>query len=370
LESLVIDAAFWKDKTVLVTGHTGFKGAWLVLWLHALGAKVIGYALTPATTPNLFSLAEVEKDIQHIVGDVRDYTHLSTVSQKHQPEVIFHLAAQALVLPSYHDPAATYATNVMGTVNLLEAVRQLSGPRVVVNVTTDKCYENKEWDWAYREIDRLGGYDPYSSSKACSELVTSAYRRSFFQKDGAVLLASARAGNVIGGGDWSPHRLIPDVMRAYASQETLHIRYPHAIRPWQHVLEPLGGYLLLAQRLHTGNAAYQDAWNFGPDEQDVATVGVVVKNIAELLHHAVKIKVEDTLQLHEAKTLKLDCAKAKINLSWRPRWNLRQGILQTVKWYKAHAAGENMRSFTLNQIKDFMSYSTNQSKLMEIECNE
>ena len=267
-----MNPAFWKGKRILLTGHTGFKGSWLSLWLQSMGAPVVGYALAPPTNPSLFEVAEVGRGMTSVIGDIRDLEHLCAVFAEHKPEIVIHMAAQPLVRYSYIEPVETYSTNVMGTVNLLEAVRGTDSVKAVVNVTSDKCYENREWVWNYRENEAMGGYDPYSNSKGCAELVTAAYRNSYFHsekyKEHGVALASGRAGNVIGGGDWAGDRLIPDIMRAITQNLAVNIRNPHAIRPWQHVLEPLSGYLMLAQKLYEEGAAYAEGWNFGPSDED------------------------------------------------------------------------------------------------------
>ncbi len=349
--------AFWRGRRVLVTGHTGFKGSWLALWLQRMGAQVIGFALPPATTPNLFEAARVAQDMDSVIGDVRQRVSLQDAVARARPEIVFHLAAQSLVRRSYRDPVETFETNVIGTANLLEAVRVTGGVRACVSVTSDKCYENREWVWGYRENDPMGGHDPYSSSKGCAELVTAAYRQSFFHPDRhaehQVALASARAGNVIGGGDWAEDRLVPDIVRAFAAGEAVHIRSPHAIRPWQHVLEPLAGYLLLAQRLVEDGARYAEGWNFGPDDADVCTVRTVTEQIRSLYPGGRVTYGEQPNDLHEATLLKLDCSKAKTRLGWRPAWPLEQGLRATVEWYLAQRAGQDMRAFTLAQIERY-----------------
>ena len=345
---------FYKNKTVLITGHTGFKGSWLSLWLKNLGANVVGFALEPPTQPSLFTLANVAEGMTSIIGDIRDYDSIFSVIKTYRPEIVIHMAAQPLVLYSYDQPIETYATNVMGTVNLFEAIRQVNCTKTIVNVTTDKCYENKEWNWGYREEDRLGGFDPYSNSKACSELVTSAYQNSFFKKMG-IALASARAGNVIGGGDWALNRLIPDIIRGCIENQPVPIRYPHALRPWQHVLEPLSGYLLLAQRLHEQPDLYMQAWNFGPSDDDVKPVEWISEYIVNHWHdkRASWYLDVDSVKQHEATYLKLDCSKAKSLLGWKPKWNLEIGLSQTIKWYEAYQNKKDMREVTLQQIADY-----------------
>lgn len=355
LENMVMNRSFWKDKKVLITGHTGFKGSWLALWLQNLGADLIGYSLPSPTNPNLFKTAHVERKMNSILGDVRDLEQLKSVIQTHQPQIIFHLAAQSLVRFSYSNPIETYSTNVMGTVNLLEAVRLSKVSRVVVNVTSDKCYENQELTRGYQEEDRMGGYDPYSSSKGCSELLTSAFRNSFFHpKDfdkHGLRLASARAGNVIGGGDWAVDRLFPDMIRALVAKEQVIIRNPNATRPWQHVLEPLSGYLLLAQKLWDEGEKYSEGWNFGPKEEDTKTVSSIVEKIIPAWSSDAQwILDKNKKNPHEANFLKLDCSKAKNKLGWEPRWSIDIALEQTMNWYKAYYANKDMRQFTLEQI--------------------
>jgi CDP-glucose 4,6-dehydratase len=349
--------SFWRGKKVLITGHTGFKGSWLALWLQHLQADVIGFALSPPTTPNLFTAANVAANMTSVIGDIRDFEQLQQIIAKHRPEIVFHLAAQSLVRHSYGHPIETYATNVLGTVHLFEALRRTGGAKAVLNITTDKCYENKEWHWGYRENDTLGGYDPYSNSKACSELVTAAYRNSYFnphthaQHDTS--LASARAGNVIGGGDWAHDRLIPDLIRSSVAGETTIIRHPHALRPWQHVLEPLSGYLLLAQKLHEHPLEFAEAWNFGPDDNDVKPVNWIADYVTNLWGDNAHWILDQNPQPHEATYLKLDCAKAKARLGWRPRWNLEKALQETVRWYQAYENKQAMQDVTLQQINHY-----------------
>lgn len=340
-----------------MTGHTGFKGSWLCLWLHALGAEIFGYALDPPTEPNLFELARVGELVDSSVADVRDLDRLKAEICKAAPEVVIHMAAQPLVRDSYKIPVDTYAVNVMGTVHLLEAVRCCSSVKAVVNVTTDKVYENREWVWGYRENEPFGGYDPYSNSKACSELVTAAYRSSYFNprdygKHG-VALASARAGNVIGGGDWATDRLIPDVIRAILAGEPVRIRNPHAIRPWQHVLEPLSGYLLLAQRLYEEGARYGEGWNFGPEEKDARPVEWLVSRICTLWGDDASYGIDKGDHPHEAHYLKLDCSKAGAELGWRPRWSLDAALESIVSWTKTYRDGGDLRRACLAQIEAY-----------------
>lgn len=354
LESVGINPAFWQGKTVLVTGHTGFKGSWLCLWLQSMGARVIGYALPPPTTPSLFEAANVAQGMVSIIGDVRDADHLKQVFAQHQPQVVLHLAAQALVRYSYANPVETYATNVMGTVNVLEAARSTPSLQSLVNVTTDKCYENREWVWGYRENEAMGGFDPYSNSKGCSELVTAAYRNSFFGKEGSAAIASARAGNVIGGGDWALDRLVPDIMRSIMEKRPVQIRSPHAIRPWQHVLEPLSGYLLLAEKLDADGKSFAEGWNFGPRDEDARPVSWIVEKLTQEWGEGACWRLDQGEHPHEANFLKLDCSKAAMRLNWRPRWNLETALQKITAWHKAHLAGSDMRAVTLGQIGSYL----------------
>lgn len=349
---MVTDRQFWKGRRVFLTGHTGFKGGWLALWLADMGAEVYGYALLPPTNPDFFTVTGLySKLADHTIDDVRNAEGLSAALHKAEPEIVFHLAAQPLVRYSYEAPAETYAVNVMGTVNLFEAIRKTGGVRSVVNVTTDKCYENREWVWPYRENDRLGGHDPYSSSKACSELVASAWRRSYFTASGTCL-ATARAGNVIGGGDWAADRLIPDFLRALDAGETLVIRSPRATRPWQHVLEPLSGYLLLAQSLYEQGASFAESWNFGPDESASKPVQWMVEYLCSRIDHAAW-SCDQGAQLHEANILKLDSSMARRRLSWKPLRNLQEALDMTLAWHQAWKRGEDMYAFSLGQIRDY-----------------
>lgn len=349
----------WKNKRVFLTGHTGFKGAWLSIWLDALGAKVTGYALKPPTKPSLFELARLDKRIKSNIGDVRDAARLKKALLAAKPQVVIHMAAQPLVRESYRNPAETYETNVMGVVNLFEAVRACPGVKAVVNVTTDKCYENSEHARAFREDEPMGGYDPYSSSKGCSELVTSAYRNSFFNpadyKKHGVALASARAGNVIGGGDWAADRLIPDMIRAALKGEKVRIRNPRAIRPWQHVLEPLSGYLRLAEQLYTHGPRYAQAWNFGPDAGDAKDVEWIVKRMFAAWPEAPGYVIDKGRHPHEAHYLKLDSSKARRELGWQPRWHIGTAIDKIISWTRAYAAREDMYQVSLAQINEYAS---------------
>ena len=343
-----MDYSFWEGKRVLITGHTGFKGGWLSLWLSRSGAKVTGFSLPPPTSPSIYEAAKVGTRVDDITGDIRDAEAISAAIARCRPEIVFHMAAQSLVRRSYRDPIETYATNVMGTVHVLEAVRRFGDTRVVVNITSDKCYENREMLWGYRETDPMGGYDPYSSSKGCAELVATAYRRSYFEA-GTTRLASVRAGNVIGGGDWAEDRLIPDCMRALSKGETILIRRPNAVRPWQHVLEPIAGYLLYAQKLFEG-VDLPPALNFGPWEADVQPVGKVVKDIAALWGAGARWEVQSDGGPHEAGLLTLDSTLARHKLWWRPRMRLADALAFTVEWYRRFGAGEAMDAVTLEQI--------------------
>jgi CDP-glucose 4,6-dehydratase len=347
-------STFWRGKRVLVTGHTGFKGGWLCLWLQSMGAEVHGFSLPPPTVPSLCEVAHVEEALSSsMIADLSDYEKLSAVVKHIRPELVFHLAAQPLVRCSYQQPVETYRTNVMGVVHLLEAVRNVGGVRAVLNVTTDKCYENRDWPWSYRENETLGGYDPYSSSKACSEIVTAAYRNSFLALAG-VGVATARAGNVIGGGDWAVDRLLPDFLRAIDSGTVLTIRSPGATRPWQHVLEPLSGYLILAERLYATGAAVAEAWNFGPSDEDSQTVEWIVKQLADQ-HPEVKWQLDASTRPHESDYLKLDSGKARARLGWKPRWSLKQAIDMTLKWHQAWHDQQDMHQVTLKQIFDYVN---------------
>jgi CDP-glucose 4,6-dehydratase len=349
---MVINTNFWRNKRVFVTGHTGFKGSWLTLWLSELGAEVCGFSLAPSTQPSLFEALGIDEICQSHIGDIRDGDHLLCVMQAFKPEIVLHLAAQPLVRYSFKNPVETYSVNVMGLVSVFEAVRQTSSVRAVVNVTTDKCYENREWVWGYRETDPMGGFDPYSSSKGCSELVTSAYRRSYFAPSG-VGLASGRAGNVIGGGDWAEDRLIPDFIRAVSLKQELVIRSPAAIRPWQHVIEPLAGYLMLAEKLHDDSVAYASGWNFGPNDESDRSVGWIAKTICEAWGEGVAWRISENADYHEAISLKLDISKSIHSLQWKPIWNLKTAISHIVDWHKAFNSGSDMVSLSLSQIKNY-----------------
>jgi CDP-glucose 4,6-dehydratase len=349
----VVDPAFWRGRRVLVTGNTGFKGAWLTLWLLELGADVTGLALAPPTEPSLHELARLAADVPQDAVDVRDADGVRAAVAARRPEVVLHMAAQSLVRYSFHEPRETYEVNVMGTVNVLDAVRAVGDDvRVVVNVTSDKCYENREWEWGYREDEPMGGYDPYSSSKGCAELVTSAFRTSFFSGRDGPRLASARAGNVIGGGDWGADRLIPDVMRGALSGAAIEIRDPTAVRPWQHVLNPLSGYLSLAQALW-GDPQHAVAYNFGPAEDDAQSVHWIIDRVAERWPVQLDWRVDTGPHPHEAKSLRLDSSRARARLGWRPAWPLDQALDATVEWYVAFRDGEDVRDTTVRQIRAF-----------------
>jgi CDP-glucose 4,6-dehydratase len=361
-ENSRIDRKFWKGKKVFVTGHTGFKGSWLCLWLYSLGAEVTGYAFAPPTKPSLYELAGVDQLVHCVQGDVRDNAALIQSVHNARPEILFHMAAQSLVRESYKDPVATYSTNVMGTVNFFEALRGCPEARSVVNVTTDKCYANREWFWGYRENEPMGGYDPYSNSKACSELITASYRDSFFShkdyRKHHVAIASARSGNVIGGGDWAADRLVPDCIRSLLSGEPILIRNPGATRPWQHVLEPLSGYLLLAQKLYLEGPRFAEAWNFGPGDEDEKSVEWIVKKICSCWGDGASYQVAAGPHPHEANCLKLDCSKAKSELGWHPRWNLEHAIQKAIEWTRGYREREDIRKVCQAQIQEFENAAT------------
>lgn len=344
---------FWRGKRVLLTGHTGFKGSWLSLWLQSMGAELKGLALEPPTTPSLFVEAKVAQGMVSQIGDIRDYDTVHQALAMFKPEIVIHMAAQPLVRFSYKNPIETYATNVMGTVHLLEAIRQTGTAKVVVNVTTDKCYENKEWVWGYREDEPMGGYDPYSSSKGCSELVTSAYRRSYFAETG-IALASARAGNVIGGGDWAEDRLVPDILSAFENKQPVVIRNPHSTRPWQHVLEPLSGYLTLAEKLWYEPTVYAEGWNFGPQDEDAKPVGWIVEQLCAAWGQGAVWELEGEKQPHEAGYLKLEISKARKHLQWTPRWQLVYALERIVDWHKSWLAGKDAKLICLLDIENYI----------------
>ncbi len=352
-----MNSDFWKNRRVFITGHTGFKGSWLALWLQSLGSVVTGYSLLPPTTPNLFDKADVAKSMNSVVGDIRDHQLLAATLNSSRPEIVFHMAAQALVRESYLNPLDTFSTNVMGTVNLLDAVRNTSGIKAIVNITTDKCYENREWIWPYREDEALGGHDPYSASKACSELVTAAYRCSFFSPESyaehGVAVASARAGNVIGGGDWAKDRLIPDALAAFLRHQPVSLRYPQSIRPWQHVLEPLAGYLLLAENLFLRGPKFAQAWNFGPAQEDAKPVQWLIDRMIQLWGEDAKFISNSDTQPHEAHFLQLDTSKSRLLLAWKPRIPLSLALELTVQWARDESAGQSAKELCLAQIRQY-----------------
>lgn len=350
----MIDETFWAGKRVFLTGHTGFKGSWLSIWLESMGAQVCGFSLDEApTSPALFREAQIAQGMQSEIGDVRDAQVLADSIAQFRPEIILHMAAQPLVLASYQDPVTTYATNVMGSVHLLEAARQCPGVRAVVMVTTDKCYDNQEWEWGYRENEPMGGHDPYSNSKGCAELVTDAYRRSFFFDTG-VAVGSARAGNVIGGGDWAEDRLIPDILKAFGAGQSAVVRNPHATRPWQHVLEPLSGYLLLAENLYNRGQEVAKAWNFGPYDEGARPVEWIADRMSNSWGEGASWNLhDDSAQPHEARYLKLDISRARDYLDWSPTWTLEETLDRIVRWQKAWLAGEGARQLCLDEIEAF-----------------
>lgn len=362
-----IFSGVYEGKKVFLTGHTGFKGSWLALWLKELGAEVMGYSLEPNTNPSLFNLCEIDKDIKSIFGDIRDSKKLEEAMSEFQPDIVFHLAAQPLVRLSYNEPKMTYETNVIGTLNVYEAAKKCKSVKSIVSITTDKCYENKEWVYGYRENDPMGGYDPYSSSKGCAELLTSSYRNSFFNELG-INLASTRAGNVIGGGDWAEDRLIPDLVRAVSNNESLIIRNPIATRPWQHVLEPLSGYLWLGAKLLQGKNEFSCGWNFGPNDSDVLSVEEILKiSLSEWGRG--NYKVDKSSHPHEAKLLKLDISKARSELKWNPVYEAKTTIAKTIEWYKNFYDNKNIdiKEFTINQIKEYVKNAQEQSILWSEE---
>ncbi len=345
---------FWRDKRVLLTGHTGFKGSWLSLWLQSMGATLRGVALEPPTEPALFDVAGIAAGMEHRIADIRDFNAMKAQMEEYRPEIVIHMAAQPLVRLSYYQPVETYATNVMGTVHVLEAARHAGSVKAIVNITTDKCYENREWAWGYREDEQMGGHDPYSNSKGCAELVSSAYRKSFL-KDAGIAMATARAGNVIGGGDWAADRLGPEILRALERREPVLVRNPHAIRPWQHVLEPLCGYLLLAERLFERGQADAEGWNFGPRDEDARPVQWIVERLCGSWGYGAQWKLQAGEHLHEANFLKLDTSKARQRLQWAPRWTLDTALTRITEWHQAWLNGQDMRAFCLNQISQYQS---------------
>jgi CDP-glucose 4,6-dehydratase len=357
MEDVVKFGDFWRGKRVFLTGHTGFKGGWTALWLASKGAIVRGYALDPCTDPNLFTAAKIGSVIEDIRGDIRDGAKLDAAITEFAPDVVLHMAAQPLVRYSYQDPIGTFETNVIGTARVLDAVRRTPSVRAVVSITTDKCYENKEWLWGYRETDALGGYDPYSSSKACAEIVSAAYRQSYFpvdkMQDHQCGVATGRAGNVIGGGDWSTDRLIPDLVRGFLAGDPVRIRRPQAIRPWQHVMEPVFGYLLLAEKLMSGDPRYATAFNFGPSDDDAQPVGWIVEKMTKFWGGNASWVLDEDPSVHEAGYLKLDASRARAELHWHPRLRLETTLNWLVDWYKAWQDGADMQEFTLKQIAEY-----------------
>jgi CDP-glucose 4,6-dehydratase len=348
------DPAFWQGKRVLMTGHTGFKGSWLSLWLQSMGAELRGVALAPPTVPALFDVARVAQGMDHRLADIRDYETIRALVSEFKPEVVIHMAAQPLVRLSYQQPIETYATNVMGTVHVLEAARHAGSVRAIVNITTDKCYDNKEWAWGYREDEAMGGHDPYSSSKGCAELVSSAYRKSFL-RDAGIAMATARAGNVIGGGDWALDRLVPDTLLALEKGQPVQIRNPLATRPWQLVLEPLSGYLLLAEKLHEQGQAFAEGWNFGPRDEDARPVQWIVEQLCQAWGQGASWKLQSGDHPHEANYLKLDISKAKQRLNWAPRWSLEQALEHITQWHRAWLDGQDMHALCLQQIHQYQN---------------
>lgn len=349
-----INPAFWQGKRVLLTGHTGFKGGWLSLWLQTMGAIVRGISLEPPTTPALFDVVRAAEGMDHQIGDIRDCDKVCALTADFRPEIVIHMAAQPLVRLSYSQPIETYATNVMGTVHVLEAARHAGTVRAIVSVTTDKCYENKEWVWGYREDESMGGHDPYSNSKGCAELVSSAYRKSFFKTEG-IAIATARAGNVIGGGDWALDRLVPDILRALEQGQPVQIRNPRAIRPWQHVLEPLSGYLLLAERLYEHGQTDAEGWNFGPRDEDAQPVQWIVERLCASWGQGASWSLQAGEHPHEAHYLKLDISKARQRLQWTPRWSLETALSRIIDWHQAWLSGADMRAFCLQQINQYQN---------------
>jgi CDP-glucose 4,6-dehydratase len=359
MEGLAMNPSFWKDKRVLLTGHTGFKGSWLSLWLQSLGSQVTGYALAPPTNPSMFEIAEIAQFMTSIIGDIRNLSKLQAAFDQCQPEIVIHMAAQPLVRYSYQNPVDTYSTNVMGTVHLLEAVRNTPGVKAVVNITSDKCYENREWVWGYRENEPMGGFDPYSNSKGCAELVNAAYRSSFFNADNyvqhGVAIATVRAGNVIGGGDWAQDRLIPDILAAFEKGRKADIRNPHAVRPWQHVMEPLRGYLTLAEKLFEHGPSFGEGWNFGPNDEDAKPVRWIVEQMAALWGEDAQWQTVFGEYRHEAQYLKLDISKARSRLDWHPALRLQDALALIIDWSKKRESGANIRQVTLDQLQVYQA---------------
>lgn len=354
MEGVVVKMNFWKNKCVLVTGHTGFKGSWLSMYLKQLGAKVIGYSLDPPTNPNMYTDAGICDEVISNIGDILQEHKLKKIICKYNPQVVFHLAAQPIVRKSYSNPIETFEVNIMGTVKLLNALRGSKDTKVIVNVTSDKCYYNKEWEWGYRENDSLGGYDPYSSSKACSELVSSCFRKSFFNEKN-MFISTARAGNVIGGGDWAEDRLIPDIIRGITSSKQLIIRNPKAVRPWQHVLEPITGYLKLAEEMYQNGDEFSGAWNFGPSYENCISVEDMVSKFQSCLDYKLKVVSTKESCVHESNLLRLDSSKANTKLKWKPKLNVDEALLWTAQWYDKYLKGEDMKEYTVSQISRYIS---------------
>ena len=352
LEKRKVDCGFWIGKKVFLTGHTGFKGSWLSLWLQSMGSVVKGFSLQAPTSPALYQVAKVQKSMESEIGDIRQLDALQKSMVTFNPDVLIHMAAQPLVRLSYTNPVETYSTNVMGTVNVLEAARKCTNLGAIVSVTTDKCYENKEWLWGYRENEPMGGHDPYSNSKGCAELISSAYRNSFFSDQNTANLATARAGNVIGGGDWADDRLIPDILNAFQNNSPVKIRNPLAIRPWQHVLEPLSGYLMLAESLYN-NAGYDEAWNFGPRDIDCKPVSYILDKMVKLWGEGAGWEEDKSVNLHEARLLKLDCSKAKTLLKWEPQWSIDYSLQKIVEWHQDWLQARNMNAVCLKEIAEY-----------------
>ncbi len=355
LKEGMVNTVFWKSKKVFLTGHTGFKGSWLSLWLESMGAIVKGYSLEPNTTPNLFTKASVGENMESEIGDIRDLKRISKSMFDFNPDVLIHMAAQPLVRLSYQEPVNTYTTNVIGTVNVLEAARSCTNLKAIVSVTTDKCYENNEWDWGYRENEPMGGHDPYSSSKGCAELVTSAYRRSFFSTKDTASLASARAGNVIGGGDWSDDRLIPDILKAFEKSESVIIRNPLSTRPWQHVLEPLSGYLVLAQELYVNDSKFAEGWNFGPKDEGCKPVNWILDKMTSQWGNGATWELDKAYSPHEAGFLKLDCSKATNRLKWQPKWSLEETLNLIIEWHHTYVNEGDVKEQCLKEIKKYLN---------------
>ncbi len=353
---------FWRGKRVFLTGHTGFKGSWMSLWLQNLGADLTGFALQPPSIPSLFEEANIAVGMNSIDGDIRDLSALQQAMQTAKPEIVIHMAAQSLVRYSYINPVVTYATNVMGTVHLLEAIRNTPGIKAVVNITSDKCYENREWVWGYRENEPMGGFDPYSNSKGCAELISAAYRSSFFNADNyaqhGVATATVRSGNVIGGGDWAQDRLIPDILAAFELGRKVDIRNPHAIRPWQHVMEPLRGYLTLAEKLFEHGPSFGEGWNFGPNDEDAKPVGWIVEQMAALWGADANWQIDTGEHPHEAHYLKLDTSKARSRLNWHPALRLKDALKLITDWSKQRQTGANIRQLTLTQLQAYQALTT------------